>query len=192
MELMKHSHPGYTFESEEELQKFEADFANVSIYVPGLKNSRPMNMGETQVGYLPFCAVGSLLGLSQTSVKIPKACDLFQPIVTTRGLCYSFNSETMPEIFSRSVIPESWFKVFRLRETSNLIKPSGYGPSNGLNFALNTYQAFADFRINKYSIIHISNENNPHDIFKQSYLIEPGFTYTFRIVANQVMPQLIS
>ena len=79
-------------------------------------------------------------------------------------------------------------KVFNLREASNLTKPSGYGPSNGLNFALNTYQAFADFRINKYSVVHISNENNAHDIFKQSYLIEPGFMYTFRIVANQVRP----
>ena len=111
MELMKHSHPGYTFESDEGMLDFEAKFANVSMYVPGLNNSRPMNMDETQVGFLPFCAVASSLMLSKMSVNIPKACDLFQPGVTARGLCYTFNSETMPEVFDRSVIPESWFKV---------------------------------------------------------------------------------
>ena len=35
-------------------------------------------------------------------------------------------------------------------------------------------------------IISITNENNPFDIFKQNYIIEPGNFYTYRVVANQV------
>jgi hypothetical protein len=62
----------------------------------------------------------------------------------------------------------------------------GYGPSHGLNFSVNTFQAFTTSRTNKYSILSITNDYNPYDVFKQHYHIEPGFTYTFRIVANQV------
>ena len=45
--------------------------------------------------------MASSLLLSKISVKIPQACDLFQPVVTARGLCYTFNSEAMPEVFGR-------------------------------------------------------------------------------------------
>ena len=39
----------------------------------------------------------------------------------------------------------------------------------------------------KNFILSITNENNPFDIFKQSYIIEPGNVYTYRVIANQIV-----
>ena len=102
------------------------------------------------------------------------------------GLCFTFNSQTMSEIFKPSLIPDSWIELLNLNKKSTILNPLGYGPSNGLNFALNSFEPFNGQRSSKNFILSISNENNPFDIFKQKYTVEPGFMYTYRVVANQV------
>jgi hypothetical protein len=50
---------GNTFDTEEEKKRFEQKFANVSRYVPGVKNSVPIYL-DNHVGLLPFCSTGTL------------------------------------------------------------------------------------------------------------------------------------
>ena len=66
----------------------------------------------------------------------------------------------MVEIFEEKFLPESWQDTFNLKDHVKLTNPSG---------------------------LAITNDNNAFDIFKQNYVIEPGFSYTFRIIANQVI-----
>ena len=68
----------------------------------------------------------------------------------------------------------------------DLISPSGFGPSNGLNFVVNSFEPYDAQRSSKNFILSITNENNPFDIFKQNYVIEPGNIYTYRVVASQI------
>ena len=110
---------------------------------------------------------------------------MFYGIAT--GLCYTFNSKAMVEIFEEKFLPESWQKTFNLKDHVNLTNPSGFGPTHGFNFAVNTFKPYNDQGVGKNVIISITNDQNAFDIFKQNYVIEPGFLYTFRIIANQVI-----
>ena len=103
------------------------------------------------------------------------------------GLCYTFNSKAMVEIFEEKFLPESWQKTFNLKDHVNLTNPSGFGPTHGFNFAVNMFKPYNSKGVSKDVIIAITNDNNAFDIFKQNYVIEPGFSYTFRIIANQVI-----
>ena len=68
----------------------------------------------------------------------------------------------------------------------DLISPSGFGPSNGLNFVVNFFEPYDAQRSSKNFILSITNENNPFDIFKENYVLEPGNIYTYRVVASQI------
>jgi hypothetical protein len=66
------------------------------------------------------------------------------------------------------------------------LSPSGFGPSNGLNFVVNSFEPYDSQRSSKNFILSITNENNPFDIFKQNHVIEPGNVYTYKVVASQI------
>ena len=61
-----------------------------------------------QIGIIPFCERAS--SLKPTNV-LNLECKVFDTIVTAKGLCYTFNSKTMSEIFKMSKIIESWNSV---------------------------------------------------------------------------------
>ncbi len=89
-----------------------------------------------QVGIIPFCEKES----SKTLTKVSSLeCNLFDTIVTAKGLCYTFNSKTMSEIFRKSNTIQSWNSVFNLKKKSQIVNPKGYGPFNGLQFATNAF-----------------------------------------------------
>jgi len=67
-----------------------------------------------------------------------------------------------------------------------LLHPAGYGSSSGLNFILNSFEPFTQ-RYSKKFLLAVTNENNPFDIFKQNYVLEPGHVYKFRVIANQIV-----
>ena len=70
----------------------------------------------------------------------------------------------------------------------DLLTPTGSGPGHGLNLILNSFEQ-ADYppRSSKNFIISITNENSAFDISEQNYLLEPGYLYTFRVMASQIV-----
>jgi hypothetical protein len=128
----------------------------------GVKNTMPVI--SRNIGMIPYCSAESIQKLSKDNSL---SCYLFQPFLTPKGLCYTFNSNTMAEMFHQDTIPESWTTVFNLKPNSSIQKPVGYGPAHGLNFVLNMFTPYEDLRFSKNSIVSISNENNGFDIFKQ-------------------------
>ena len=90
-----------------------------------------------QIGIIPFCERAS--SLKPTNV-LNLECKVFDTIVTAKGLCYTFNSKTMSEIFKMSKIIESWNSVFNLKNKSEIVNPNGYGSFDGLHFATNAFE----------------------------------------------------
>jgi Amiloride-sensitive sodium channel len=62
-----------------------------------------------------------------------------------------------------------------------------YGPSNGLNFVLNSFGPISLEKKSKTFLMAITNENNHFDIYKDNYFIEPGNIYTYNIIASQII-----
>jgi len=83
---------------------------------------------------------------------------------------------------------KKWTSAFNLEHKSDLIKPYGYGQSHGLNFILNAFEPFpSSVKSSKKFILAITNENNPYDIIKQNFVLIPGYSYIYSIVASQIV-----
>jgi hypothetical protein len=76
-----------------------------------------------------------------------------------------------------------------LKEKSALVNPAS---SNGLYFILNSFNPKPKDDPNpkeessRNFILSITNEFNPFNVYKQNFVIEPGYSYKYRVVANQV------
>ena len=132
---------------------------------------------------IEFCALGSLLSLTRETAE----CHLFQPTVTAKGLCYTFNGRPMTEIYRQSALVDQWTKVFEPNENVQLAHPTGYGPNNGLYFVLNMFKTDSIESTSKNSILSVSNENEWVNIFGNYFIIQPGNSYTFKVTANRMI-----
>ena len=139
------------------------------------------------MGEIPYCEIAPSFSLKSLLKNQPIKCEYFDQLVTPKGLCQSFNSLTMSEIFKDSPLLTKWNTILNLKQTSSLFNPSGYGLSHGLQFVLNFYEPSYQQRSSKNFILSITNPNNSFDISKQNYLIKPGFSYTYKIIANQIV-----
>jgi hypothetical protein len=184
-DIVKHSQTENTTQTLEERSDFFQKYVNKSSFLRQFNTTMsPFLLNQT--GIIPFCETVSKLKLHGISLKSPFVCTLFRPVITSKGFCYNFNSLPMNEIFRPDAIP--WASVLNAKDqTSQLVNPSGYGPNNGLNFVLNSFESFSASRSTKNFILSITNENNPFNIFKQNYIVEPGNAYTYRVIANQIV-----
>ena len=165
---------------------FESKYINSSILLPSLRKIRPSTPSD-QIGLIPFCEVAPKLSLSNISAQKPTTCDYFGPMLTSKGFCYSFNSLTMNELFKASPILDIWNSRLELKLDSNLTNPTGYGTSNGLNFALNSFEPFSQHRSSKNFLLSITNPMNPFSIFEENFVLKPGYIHTFKIIANEIV-----
>jgi hypothetical protein len=183
IEIIKHSQAGNTTPTIQERSEFQQKYVNSSRFMRQLNTISPYL--QDQIVIIPFCETVSRIKLHGISSKFPLVCSSFYPVVTSKGLCYSFNSLAMNKIFKPLVIP--WASILNAKnQTSEMVHPLGIGPNNGLNFVLNAFESFSAARSTKNFILSITNENNPFDILKQNYIIEPGNAYTYRVIANQI------
>ncbi len=187
IDVVKHSQFGNTFLTNESRSDFDFKYANKTSILPIQSKTEAPQFLTDQLGFLPFCETASKLSLSALSAAQPSKCTNFEPLVTAKGLCYTFNSLGMSEIFKPTTNLNVWNSVLNLKQTSALENPTGYGPSNGLNFIVNSFEASSANRSSKKIVMSITNENNPFDIFKQNYFIEPGNSYTYTVLANQII-----
>jgi hypothetical protein len=92
----------------------------------------------------------------------------------------------MGESFKPSAIVNDWISILNLDKNSNLLNPTGFGSSNGLNFMTNHYKPFIIPGSSNNLILSITNEHNSFDVYKENFIIQPGYSYNFKIVANQI------
>jgi hypothetical protein len=79
-------------------QEFETKFVNSTAYPIASTTERPRFLPEP-IGMIPFCDTASKSSLSVLSASQMSNCSLFDPVLTAMGLCYSFNSQTMQELY---------------------------------------------------------------------------------------------
>ncbi len=71
---------------------------------------------------IPFCETVPKLELSAISEQRPVTCNYFDPMLTSKGFCYSFNAMPMSDIF-RSIDLRDWSSGNLKRD---LQKPKGH------------------------------------------------------------------
>ena len=72
---------------------------------------------------------------STSDEKIPSYCNLFDPVVTDLGICYSFNAEPMSNMLTESSFKDAFDEVYRydLNERS-IENAKGAGDNFALKF----------------------------------------------------------
>ena len=170
-----------TDESRTEFQeKYVKSLTAINMSTP----ERPVYLTD-RVEIIYFCDFKTKRGAIYNASE--NKCSLFQPFLTPKGFCFTFNSLSMKEIFRPTDNLRSWDSVLNFKNKSTLLKPTGSGPSNGVTFVLNSFERFGSKPSRKSFIISITNEINPFDIVDRNYFIVPGYSYTFRVLANQMM-----
>ena len=74
---------------------FEAKYVNSSAFAKKLKLNAPLYLNDS-IGSVPYCSIAAAFALT-TNLLIQ--CDQMQPLLTPKGLCFSFNSLAMTELF---------------------------------------------------------------------------------------------
>ena len=186
MELIKYSHFGFEMLSDDEKKYFESKYVNSSIFPIKSKIEEPKYLNDKK-GLIPFCEVAPLYKLTNIFQNKSIECKYFKPVVTAKGICYSFNSLSSNELFKSSTDASKWRSDLNVKRNSSILKPTGYGKLHGLNFLLNSFEIYSKDRSSNNFLLSITNENNGYDIFKQNYVLKPGFVYTYKIIANQIL-----
>ena len=184
LDLIKPSHVKTPLSATEKLDFVEKYINNATIFQTNLKSVEPKYLTE-EMGIVPFCDVAPLYSFSNR-LNDTISCKYFEPIVTPKGLCYSFNALTATEMFNNVKGIKEWTSTFSPEQNSNLINPFGYGQSHGLNFILNAFEPFPYLKSSKNFLLAITNEHNPYDIIKQNFVLTPGASYIYNIVASQI------
>jgi hypothetical protein len=91
------------------------------------------------------------------------------------------------ELFKASTVASQWVSNKNLQQSSNILRPTGYGKLHGLNFLLNSFEIYSKDRSSNNFLLSITNEHNGYDIFKQNYVLKPGYAYTYKVIANQIL-----
>jgi len=76
----------------------ESKYVNLSALPIQAATQRPAFLA-TQVGMIPFCQTVPQLSLSTISATQPLQCSQFKPVMTAKGLCQSYNSLSMAELY---------------------------------------------------------------------------------------------
>jgi len=114
-------------------------------------------------------------------------CELFKPVPTNFGICQSFNTLSVDEIYKNNPTMDVWSRVFdEESKPFNLTYPKGYGSSKGLYIMLNAFETHGFWRKNQDFILSVTNEDNYYDIIRNSYTLEPGNFYTYKVMASQI------
>ena len=162
---------------------FEAKYVNSSAFAKKLKLNAPLYLNDS-IGSVPYCSIAPAFALTSNLLI---QCDQMQPLLTPKGLCFSFNSLAMTELFKASTIVERWSTVLDFQQKSVLKNPSGFGQSHGLNFIINSFQTYSAGQPNKNFILSVTSPLNVLDVYKENYILTPGFHYEFKVLASQIV-----
>ncbi len=186
LDIIKHSQLGNTTQTADDRRQFFDKYVKNAYNLKALNKTEPKYL-ENDLNLLSFCYLGSTLDLNQKSDNWPDMCNLFQPCVTGKGLCHTFNGLPMKDVYIKSPVTDLWNKVFNPNQDVQLEHPTGYGPANGFNVVLNMFKTKSMEGSSKNVILSFTNEREWVSIFANNFIIEPGYSYTFKIIANQII-----
>ena len=159
------------------------DFGSKYVDSLGILNtSGPKYVTNKKFEMVPYCEIAPSYLISEILQNQLIKCPYFEPIVTGKGICYSFNSLDMKQNFANL-----WDTYFDLKLNTQQGNPTGCGPAHGLNFILNFFQPRDEKRKNRNFIVSITNPSNLFEISRENYTVRPGYHYTFKIMANEIV-----
>jgi len=187
LDIIKHSQLGNTTPTAADRQEFYEKYVEKSYFIDPLNKTEPIFL-QNELKFLAFCEIGSSEAVSRISNMDSSRCQLFDPTVTGRGLCHTFNGSPLSSVYKETPEVSLWSSVFKSRQNVELIYPTGYGQSNGLNVVLNMYQTSPkeSKTKTKNTIATITTKSDWIDIYANNFVIEPGYSYTFKIISSQI------
>ena len=186
LDILKHSQLGNTTPTEEDRKQFFEKYVDKSYFLSSMKKAQPQYL-ENDLKFLTFCGTQPGSWLTKVTEWDPSSCEGFEPTVTGKGLCFTFNGLPMKDVFKKSPVMDKWSEVFQPKQDVPAEHPTGYGPSNGLNIVLNMFKPFSADGDGRNSILSISNQREWVNIISNNYQIQPGFSYTFKVTASQMV-----
>ena len=185
VQLVKLSEMTHGSMADDEKQFLNDKFISSSFFFPNTTYRDPIYLKQ-EPKKIHFCHFDpSNLLKSKKHHLHEMDCNLSKPIVTPNGLCQSFNSFTMDKVFKSSTVASTWSSVLYNNKEDNeqIFRPTGHGNGHGLKIVLNGFEALQSNK-NRSFILAITNEHNPYDIYKDKFVLKPGFAYTFKVTAN--------
>ena len=95
------------------------------------------DMARDEKSFLPAC------DYSNRKLTINTSCDLFEPVVTDLGMCYSFNAEPLETMLEDSSFSKAFKDVYQYDILNHPIrKATGPGNNFALRFMVDNSQYF--------------------------------------------------
>jgi len=174
------------------LSKMEKKMEYQSSYGESLRNALyldnievPVHLSQ-QLETISFCSKTEKTKDLLNDEDKAMTCDYLKPFLTSKGPCFTNNALSMQEIYKKTKHLDNWIGAFG-KKKSSIFQTDGSGPGNGFNFVLNSFDKYLENSESRNFIFSISNEYESHIMFKKSYTIMPGFIYTFRVMAKQIV-----
>ena len=118
-------------------------------------------------------------------------CLMFEPMLTSHGICHSFNGLSVEEVYQPSPYLDMFQKVYQTKKNHDLRHSIGFGKSAGLYAILNSrpYQEVKSVGSKEkrdYSLA-ITNHFNAFDVNRNSFTLKPGYVNSIRIIPAEVV-----
>jgi hypothetical protein len=175
LEIMEHSYIR-DFENDEEKMAF---FNNVVL--KGLKNQN-LSFTNPQTSILNTILFANLT----TDFQNAKSQNTkMNTVITGRGICYSYNSLPMHQIYQPSHYQEMWNLTFGAGSDEELEYPTVWGPAQPLYIVAQSFEP-SSVRTSHGFMLSFTNEFNSYDVIQNSFEILPGYQHTFRVIPSQL------
>jgi len=181
--LSRHSQMGNTTPTSKDRHQFFEKYVKNAFNLKTLKKEEPRYL-ENDLKFLSFCDIGAPV---ENAALAPDSCSLFEPTITGKGLCHTFNGIPMKDIYKQTPVTKLWNEVFKPNENVQLKYSTGHGQANGLNIVLNMFKTISMESSSKNLILSVSNHREWVNIFAVNFVIEPGHSYIFKVIANQII-----
>ena len=186
LEVIKHSQLGQTTLAENPYNTFQEKIISKNFHLNKFRMVRPEHL-ERDPKLFEFCSFGSSIQLSDVSEYHPALCTLFETTITGKGLCHTFNGLPMKQVFKPFPVAEMWNDVFNPKQNCHFYYPSGSGPNHGLTVVINMFRTMSMGGTSKNSILSITSGEEWVNVFANHYLVQPGYSYTYKVQANQII-----
>ena len=131
-------------------QTIQPDFiSNMNMKYPLYKKTQYLfrsSKREIANPLIPFCSFNSKWDTTpyQNPYKevpsFPQHCSVFQPSLTDKGICYSWNNEKFSKLFTNSEYIETLSDIFEYRTKERaIVHPQANGPNYGLKFIIDAH-----------------------------------------------------
>ena len=135
---------------------------------------------EDKNSYIPWC--------KYVEENHFTSCDIFEPVLTDQGVCYSFNAEPIHSILQNSTFKDAFINAYEseLKDSKQIKKSKGAGQNFALEFIINN----GKYMKQKPEVwplkVAISAFNGFYETASLSKNIRPGFVTVLSIQPMQI------